>query len=73
MAENFQFLAKNSVLLENNRVGGTPLWYFEHAELKEKGFPLVFLGAKPLFMVFLCLYYRIQVRWCAALFCSTTP
>ena len=66
-------LAKNSVFLENNRVGGTPLSYFERAELKKKGFLLVFLGTKTLFMVFLCLYYRIQVRWCAALFCSTTP
>ena len=32
MAKNCQFLAKNSVFLENNRVGGTPLSYFERAE-----------------------------------------
>ena len=32
MAKSCQFLAKNSVFLENNRVGGTPLSYFERAE-----------------------------------------
>ena len=32
MAKNCQFLAKNSVFLENNRVGGTPLSYYERAE-----------------------------------------
>ena len=32
MAENCQFLAKNSVFSENNRVGGTPLSFFERAE-----------------------------------------
>ena len=41
--------------------------------MKEERFPLVFLGTKPLFMVFLCLHYTIQLRWCAAIFCSTTP
>ena len=34
---------------------------------------MIFLGTKPIFMVFLCLYYTIQVHWCAALFCCTTP
>ena len=33
----------------------------------------VCLGTKPIFMVFSCLYYTIQVHWCAALFCCTTP
>ena len=41
--------------------------------IERKRCPLVFLGTKPIFMVFLCLYYTIQVHWCAALFCSTTP
>ena len=41
--------------------------------IKTNRFPLVLSGTKPIFMVFLCLYYTIQVHWCAAPFCSTTP
>ena len=65
--KNYQYLAKNSVFLENNRVGGTPLSYFERAELKKKGFLWSF-RVQNLFSWYFC-----DVRWCAALFCSTTP
>ena len=50
-----------------------PPLLFSGCIIKGKGFPVVYLATKPLLMVFLCLYYTIQVRWCAALFCSTTP
>ena len=44
-----------------------PLW----APCK-KGFLSSFFGTKHILMGSLCLYYTLQVHWCAALFCSTT-
>ena len=71
MAKNCQFLAKNSVFLENNRVGGTPLSYFGHAELKKKGFLWFFL-VQNLFSWYFCAY-TIGYRYADVQHCSVAP
>ena len=71
MANNCQFLAKNSVFLENNWVGGTPLSYFEVAELKKKGFLWSF-WAQYLFSWYFCAY-TIGYRYAGVQHCSVAP
>ena len=71
MAKNCQFLAKNSVFLENNRVGGTPLSYFERAELKKKG-SLWCFWVQNLFSWYFCAY-TIGYRYAGVQHCSVAP
>ena len=71
MAKSCQFLAKNSVFLENNRVGGTPLCYFEGAELKKKGFLWSF-WVQNLFSWYFCAY-TILYRYAGVQHCSVAP
>ena len=71
MAKNGQFLATNSVFLENNRVGGTPLSKFERAELRKKGFPWSF-WVQNLFSWYFCAY-TIGYRYAGLQHCSVAP
>ena len=64
-------LAKNSVFLENNRVGGRPLPYFERAELKKKGFLWSF-WVQNLFSWYFCAY-TIGYRYAGVQHCSVAP
>ena len=64
-------LAKNSVFLENNVVGGTPLSYFERAESKRKNF-LWFFWVQNLFSWYFCAY-TIGYRYAGLQHCSVAP
>ena len=64
-------LAKNSVFLENNRVGGTPLSYFKCAELKKKGFLWTFWVQNLSSWYFFA--YTIGYRSAGVQHCSVAP